>query len=192
MFLKCKKHTQTSIKLSLCKKLNCKNVVQTSSSPFCEECISKFEATKREQEKYEAKKDLLRSAAVELPVKYETTSRINQNHIETRDYNNRNMTTNSKLYNVNNFSLRNGHSERIGSNDLDNEFDTVSSYNYNQQYANRYRPSLVNSSNYNSPSYSGTKEKCLLCYKNYQNTSRYYGTKDDGICNTCIYRLRNR
>ena len=92
--------TKTS-SLALCRMENCTNLVQgysfsSSSSPYCDKCISKLEATKLQNEKIEAKKALLKSAATELPV----------THVSSRSKNdisayNRAMAQKSKLYNVN-------------------------------------------------------------------------------------------
>jgi hypothetical protein len=162
--------------------VTCKQLIQRSSyssitsSPYCDNCIKKLEATKRENEKLEAKKALLQSAAIELPVTH-VTSRTN-NGISA--YDSRNMTSNSKLYKVGSLPSRgNLRSER------DNIDDNLSGYN--DKHSQRYIPS-VNNSYYSSPTYAGTKEKCILCLKLYVNTSRITGKFNSGICDACSIR----
>ena len=51
------------------------------------------------------------------------------------------------------------------------------------QYSHRYIPS-VNT----SPTYAGTKEKCLMCTRLYMNTSRITGKQNTGFCDNCSAR----
>jgi hypothetical protein len=161
---------------------NCKQLIQRSSystissSPYCDNCINKLEVTRRETEKLKAKEELLKSAAIELPVTH-VTSRTN-NGISA--YNSRDMTSNSKLYNMNSLPIRgNSRSQR---DSIDGNLS-----GYNDKHSQRYIPS-VNNSYYSSPTYAGTKEKCLLCMRLYINTSRITGKNNTGFCEDCSLR----
>ena len=166
-----------SSSLALCRMENCTNLVQgysfsSSSSPYCDKCISKLEATKLQNEKIEAKKALLKSAATELPV----------THVSSRSKNdisayNRAMAQKSKLYNVNSLTNSRATSLRPDRDRLD---ENLSGYNP----SNRYMPSQ-NNEYFNSSSFKGTKEKCIYCRQSFLNTSRKTGKTNSGLCEHC-------
>ncbi len=170
-------HVTKTSSLALCRMENCKNLVQgssfsSSSSPYCDKCISKLEATKLQNEKNEAKNALLKSVVTELPVTH--VSSKSKNDISAY---NRSMTQNSKLYNVNSFTNSRATSLRP---DRDRLYENLSGYNP----SNRYIPSQ-NNEYFNSPSYKGIKETCIYCRQLFLNTSRKTGKHNNGLCENC-------
>ena len=166
---------------------NCKNIIQSSSlnhssSPYCDKCINKLETTKREAEKMSAKRDIAKSSGIEIPVTYETSRSSSRVHNDISAYDSASMSSNSKLYNVKSLG-------RPGNNRSESLYEPRK-YDELPDFSNRYRPSVpLNSSYFNSPTFSGTKEKCKYCSKLLlaSSTSR---SKD--VCSDCGLKFGSR
>ena len=181
-----KSQTKFTPSITLCKIDSCTNPVQASSfsessSPYCAKCISKFEATRLENEKLASRnKQTGRQTAVEIPVQFETsrTSRSTANEPSAYNSNNMpNMVPNSKLYKTN--SLLRPVNTRTESTTDDDYFSST-----------RYRPSVpLDNKYYNSPSYLGTKEMCIYCKTIYLNIDN---RRNSGYCDNCEIRYGKR